>query len=86
MSLPKWSKNGLISMGKEGYKVIPCDSEEEALNIKEELKASKRCAQAGYIINKENKVIYFVLTKNKNKEPITNPIIINGNTKKVYNL
>ena len=73
-------------MGEQGYKVVPCESEEEAIKVKELLKADKRCAQAGWIINKENKTIYFVLTKNRNNSPIENPINIDGGQKKVYNL
>lgn len=73
-------------MGQQGYKVVPCESEEEALQVKDILKADKRCAQAGWIKNKEDKIIYFVLTKNRNKAPIENPINVNGGQKKVYNL
>lgn len=86
MALQKWYKKGLQYMGTQGYKVIPCDTEEEAIEIKEYLKQNKRCAQAGYVINRENKTIYFVLTKNKNNTPLENPMNVNGGSKTLYNL
>lgn len=65
--MQKWNKNGLKYMDGQGYKIVPCEDEEEAEKVKQTLKANKRCAQAGYIINREGKVIYFVLTKERNK-------------------
>ena len=67
MALQRWNKKGLIWMGEQGYKVVPCKNEQEVSEIKNILKANKRCAQTGWIMNKENKVIYFVLTKQRNK-------------------
>lgn len=67
MSLPKWSKKDLQYMDGEGYKIVPCENETEALQVKSTLRENGRCAQAGYIVNKENKDIYFVLTKERSK-------------------
>lgn len=70
MSLPKYYKKDLISMGGQGYKFIKCDAEEEAVNIKSKLKSEGRCAQAGFVINQNGETIIFVATKergNKNK-------------------
>ena len=65
MALPKWTKKDLQDMDELGYKVVPCDTEEKALEVKQVLKKNKRCAQAGRIINREGKTIYFVLTKER---------------------
>lgn len=86
MEVYKWSKNSLISMGKQGYKVIACDDEAEALKVKAALKEDKRCAQAGYVINREGKTIYFVLTKSRKQEPLGRTYNVGGIEKKVYNV
>lgn len=65
MTLTKYYKRDLISMGDQGYKFIKCDSEEEAINIKQKLKSEGRCAQAGFVINKLNETIIFVATKER---------------------
>lgn len=63
MVLKKYSKKELKKFDEQGYMIVPCKDEGEALEVKMVLKDNKRCAQAGYIVNKENKDIYFVLTK-----------------------
>lgn len=68
MSLLKYSKNDLIRLGNEGYEFIKCEDEEEALQVKQTLKEDKRCAQAGFVINRENETIYFVATKERRKK------------------
>lgn len=65
MSLPKYYKKDLINMGNQGYKFIHCKTEEEALNLKSKLKSEGKCAQAGFVINREDKEIIFVATKER---------------------
>lgn len=67
MTLTKYYKKDLISMGGQGYKFIKCGSEEEANAIKDKLKQNKRCAQAGFVINREGEAIIFVATKERGK-------------------
>lgn len=70
MAIPKWNKQGLKWMDEQGYKIVPCKDEKEAEETRDFLKANKRCAQAGFIVNKEGKDIYFVLTKERGKNKI----------------
>lgn len=86
MELYKWTKQSLINMDREGYKIMACDSGEEALKLKALAKEDKKCSQAGYVINRENKTIYFVLIKNRNKEPLGNVYNVGGLSKKIYNI
>lgn len=65
MTLPKYYKKDLISMGNQGYKFIHCETEEEALEIKSELKLEGKCAQAGFVINRLGETIIFVATKQR---------------------
>lgn len=65
MALPKWTKKDLIEMDELGYWIIPCDSEEETVEVKSLCKKYGRCAQNGRIINLEGKEIFFVLTKER---------------------
>lgn len=65
MSLPKWTKKDLQDMDELGYWIVPCKSEAEALEIKTACKLRGKCAQCGRIFNKENKEIFFVLTKDR---------------------
>jgi len=65
MALPKWSKDELKDYDERGYWIIPCESEDEALSVKDICKKYGRCAQAGRTFNKEGKEINFVLTKDK---------------------
>lgn len=67
MALPKWTKKDLQEMDKLGYKIVVCEDEAETLEVKKVLKMNKRCAQAGRIINKEGKEIFFVCTKERSK-------------------
>lgn len=67
MSLPKWSKNDLLSMKDSGYKIIKCDSELEAEDIKHTLRINRRCAQSGRIVDKDNNSVFFVVTKEREK-------------------
>lgn len=67
MAMPKWNKKDLEFMDKEGYKIIPCDSENEAYDTKYSLRRDGKCAQAGRIINREGKEIFFVCTKERVK-------------------
>lgn len=68
MALYKWTKNSLQSMGKEGYNIVPCKSEEEAEKVKAILKEQKKCAQAGYAINSLGETVYFCLVKPRGKK------------------
>lgn len=63
MSLEKWSKKDLIGKRDAGYKIIYCDDETKALSVKETLKKNKRCARAGYTLNRFGDIVCFVLTK-----------------------
>ena len=65
MRIPKWSKRDLQVMGAKGYTVVPCKDEQETEQVFNTLKANKRCAQAGHVVNKEGKVVFFVCTKKK---------------------
>lgn len=65
MKLTKYYKKDLISMGDQGYKFIHCDTEDEALALKDKLKSEGRCAQAGFVINRENAIVIFVATKER---------------------
>lgn len=65
MSIYKWTKNALVKMKEQNYVIIPCKSEKETEQIKSQLKENKRRSQGGYAINKDNKKVYFVLTKKK---------------------
>lgn len=67
MGLAKWNKKDLIYMRDEGYKIVPCEDESEAIRLKEVLQLDKKCAQAGKVINQEGKEIFFVCTKNRVK-------------------
>lgn len=68
--LSKWLRKDLEQAQKEGYQICPCKSEDEALQVKDTLKADKRCAQCGYIVNKENYVVYFVITKERSQRGV----------------
>lgn len=72
MSLPKWKDTDLLLMQEDGYKICPCDSEEQALEYKNVLKENKRCVQAGYYLGKENKPVYFVVTRERRLPNATN--------------
>ncbi len=65
--LYKWSRKDIENVGKQGYKFIHCETEDEANEVKDNLKSRGRCAQAAFAINREGKVIYFVATKERNK-------------------
>lgn len=65
MKLTKYYKKDLISMGDQGYKFIHCETEDEALELKDRLKSEGRCAQAGFVINRENAIVIFVATKER---------------------
>lgn len=65
MKIPKWSKRDLKIMGDQGYGVVPCKDAEEVEEVYSVLKANKRCAQVGYVVNTENKEVFFVITKER---------------------
>lgn len=65
MRIPKWSKRDLKIMDEQGYKVVPCKNAEEVEEVYKVLKENKRCAQVGYIVNRENVDVYFVITKER---------------------
>jgi hypothetical protein len=65
MSLQKWYLKEFTNMKEAGYSIVPCKSEEEALHIKSVLQKNKRCAQAGYTVNKAGQQCFFVFTKKK---------------------
>ena len=44
MELYKWTKQSLINMDREGYKIMACDSGEEALKLKALAKEDKKCS------------------------------------------
>lgn len=66
MNIQKYNKDQLKELDTRGYKIIPC-KEDEQKGIYDTLKADKRCARAGYIFNKDNEKIFFVLTKERVK-------------------
>ena len=72
MKIPKWSKRDLIIMGNKGYGVIPCKDATETEAVYNQLKAEKKCAQVGYAINKENKEVFFVCTKQRAQKGVEN--------------
>ena len=65
MALTRYSKKELEALGADDYKIIPCETEDKAIEIKATLKANKRLAQAGWVKNKEGKTIYFVCTRER---------------------
>lgn len=65
MALQKWYLKEFSRMKEAGYSVVPCKDGEEALQVKDVLVRNKRCAQAGYIVNKNDKQCFFVFTKKK---------------------
>lgn len=65
MALPKWNKKDLEWMSNDGYKIVPCKDEEEALEVKRVLKVNNRCAQAGRYITESGKEKYFVCTRER---------------------
>ena len=65
MELEKWSRCDLERYGKKGFKVYPCEDEEEALCVKSFLKENGRCVRAGYYKTDLGKDKYFVLTKER---------------------
>lgn len=65
MRIPKWSKRDLKIMDAHGYKVVPCKDAEEVEGVYNYLKKNKKCAQVGYIVNRENVDVYFVITKER---------------------
>lgn len=64
-SLPKWTKKDLIFMQEDGYSIIPIETPEEALQLKNDLKYKSKCAQAGYVTNQYGKHICFVVTRDR---------------------
>lgn len=65
VSLAKWTIRDLEFMNEDGYGIIPAKNEKEALSIRNALKQQKKNAQAGYIMNKDNKVVCFVVTRDR---------------------
>lgn len=64
MIVKKYNKEELQDVcTQQGYMVVPCKDEANALDVKSQLKSQKKCAQAGHIINREGKDIFFVLTR-----------------------
>lgn len=72
MKIPKWSKRDLTIMGAQGYKVVPCKDAEEVESVYTTLKENKRCAQVGHIVNRDNEVVFFVITKERGKSGAKN--------------
>lgn len=70
MSLKKYTKEDLIRYGKEGWNVIPCEDETDVNNIVKTLDKSRVNNIPGYVTNRENKDIPFVLVL----RPIPNKI------------
>lgn len=66
--LPKWKDTDLLIMQDDGYKICPCKDEDEALEVKKVLKENTKCAQAGYILDKEGNKKYFVITRDRVKK------------------
>lgn len=61
MSLKKYTKEDLIKYGKEGWNIIPCKDEADVNSIVETLDKSRVNNIPGYVTNKENTDIPFVL-------------------------
>lgn len=70
MNVQKYNKEQLQELGVRNYKIIPCD-EKEQRDIYDTLKLNKRCARAGFIYNKDNEKIYFVLTKEREAKNVS---------------
>ena len=68
--LPKWNKKDLVIMEQDGYSINLSTSDEEAIKLKKYLKEKGLCAQAGYIINSDNKYINFVISRERNRSQI----------------
>lgn len=58
----RYSKKELIAYRDKGYKVCPCKDAEEAMEVKQVLKANNRRAVVGNY-KKDDMIKYFVLTK-----------------------
>lgn len=67
MALDVWKKDELKEKGDEGYKVIVCKDENEAMSVRDRLKAEKKCARAGMVRNQDGNMVIFVLTKERVK-------------------
>lgn len=65
MAVKKFNRKWLLEKDEEGYKIVPCKDENETEVVSKVLKANGRCARAGFCTNKDNKEIYFVVTKAK---------------------
>ena len=64
MNVQKYNKDQLKELSTCNYMIIPC-RENEQESIYNKLKSDKKCARAGFIYNKDNEKISFVLTKEK---------------------
>lgn len=64
--LAKWTIKDLQYMNTQGYSIVKCKNEDEALHYKDILRVNRRCAQAGFIYNNKQEKVYFVLTKHRN--------------------
>ena len=67
MYIHKLNKQNLLELGKQGYKVVPCDNREEQAAIYNSLKIQGNCARASTIKNKSGETILFVLTKSNER-------------------
>lgn len=65
MALQRWYIKEFNKMKEQGYQILPCETEELTLLIKETLRKEKRCAQAGYLLDKNDQQHFFVFTKKK---------------------
>lgn len=65
VSLVRWTKKDLIFMQEDGYSIVPVETPEETLKLKNYLKSKSKCAQAGYVTNQDRKHICFVVTRDR---------------------
>lgn len=67
MKIGRWTKRDLKVLGDQGYMVVPCTDEKETESVYWDLKSRGKCAQCGYIVNREGVDVYFVLTKERTR-------------------
>ena len=65
MNLTRYYEKELLKAQEQGYKIVKCKSELEAIEIKDALRKGKRCAQCGMIKNNKGEFIPFVMTKER---------------------
>lgn len=70
MSLKKYTKEQLIDYGKQGWNIVPCKDENDINEVVTVLDKERINNIPGYVTNKENKDIPFVLVLRPLKKDI----------------